>query len=103
MTGLRPFYRLCGYEPVAAVARGERPEKPLDAESIGLSPTLWGLIESCWSDSSSARPTARQLLEYLLPASLTWVPPPVYPTTELSALNTTDSDSSDSLLMSRMN
>jgi serine/threonine protein kinase len=97
LTGLRPFYHLCGYAPVLAVARGERPDKPLDAESLGLSHTLWGLVQSCWSESSSARPTARQLFDYLLPASRTWVPSPVYPTTEISPFNTTDSDSSSSL------
>ena len=80
LTGLRPFHHLPGYTPVPAVLRGERPEKPREAESLGFSHTLWGLVQSCWSESSSARPTAQQLFDYLSPAaSLPWAPSPDYP------------------------
>ena len=79
LTGLRPFYHFSAYTPVPAVLRGERPEKPREAESLGFSQALWGLVQSCWSESSSARPTAQQLFDYLSPASLTWVPPLEYP------------------------
>ena len=94
LTGLRPFHHLCSYSPVPAVLRGERPEKPLDAESLGFSHTLWGLVQLCWSESSSTRPTARQMLDSLSPTSLTWVHPPKYP---IDAGDITDSDSSGSL------
>ena len=98
LTGLRPFYHLRAHQSVFATAfailRGERPEKPPSAESLGFSPTLWGLVESCWSESSSARPTARQLLDYFFSASLTWVPPPVYPAIEIDASDVARSDSS---------
>ena len=96
LTGLRPFHRLCSYEPVPAVLRGERPEKPFDAESLGFSRTLWELVQLCWSESSSVRPTARQLLDDLSTASLTWTPPPLYPI-EADSEGITDSDSSGSL------
>ena len=33
----------------------------------------------CWSESSSARPTAKELLHHLQCASHTWVPPLEYP------------------------
>ena len=59
--------------------RGERPRKPLDAESLGFSETLWELVQLCWSESSSSRPTAQHLLDYLSPASPSWAPPLVYP------------------------
>ena len=100
LTGLRPFHRLHGYTPVPAVLRGERPEKPLDAESLGFSHALWGLVQLCWSESSSTRPTARLLLDQLASASLTWVPAPEYPASWADASGTTDSDSSDSLVAS---
>ena len=96
LTGLRPFYHLYSYSPVIAVTRGERPEKPRDAESLGFSNGLWELVQWCWSESSSDRPTARELHDYLSRASLTWVPPRVYPTST-DACRTVDSDSSDSL------
>ena len=93
LTGLRPFHHLWAYLPVPAILRGERPEKPLDAESLGFSYTLWELVQSCWSESSSTRPTARQLLDYLTPASLDWIPPTVYPTIKIDTSDITDSDS----------
>jgi len=80
-----------------AVLRGERPERPVDAESLGFSDTLWELVQLCWSESNSTRPTARQLLDYLSPASRTWVPPPVYPVIVADTFSVAYSDSSDSL------
>ena len=72
------------YSPVSAVLRGERPEEPLEAESLGFSNALWRLVQSCWSESSSTRPDARQLFEHLSIASLTWVPPRVYPVAKIT-------------------
>ena len=92
LTGVRPFHRLRPLKSVLAVLGGERPEKPPNAESIGFSHTLWGLVQLCWSKSTSSRPTARHLLNHLSPASLTWAPPPVYPAIEIN----TGSDSSGS-------
>jgi len=97
LTGLRPFHRLYTYEPVPAILRGQRPEKPLDAESLGLSCDLWGLVQSCWSELSSTRPTAQRLFDHLSPVSLAWAPPPVYPANGVDAEGITDSDSSGSL------
>lgn len=59
---------------IPAVVRGERPEKPSQAESLGISDTLWELVRSCWSELSSTRPTAQELLDYLLFVSPTWDP-----------------------------
>src|ERR1700753_867760 len=79
LTGLRPFHHIAAYTPVFAVMRGERPRKPLDAESLGFSETLWDLVRLCWSETSSTRPTAQCLLDYISPASHSWTPPLVYP------------------------
>ena len=97
LTGLQPFHHMFAYTVVSAVLRGERPEKPLDAESLGFSDALWELIELCWSESISVRPTAQMLLDFLSSASLTWVPPSVYPSIAIDTLSITYSDSSDSL------
>jgi len=97
LTGLRPFHRLCAYEPVPAILRGQRPEKPIDAESLGLTCDLWELVQLCWSESSSARPTAQRLFDHLSLASLAWAPPPLYPANEIDGFGITDSDSSDFL------
>ena len=93
LTGLQPFHRLHKFEPIPAVLRGDRPEKPRDAESLGFSSELWELVQLCWSESSSARPTAKQLWDYLSLASLTWVPPQVYPANGTDAPDTADTDS----------
>jgi len=96
LTGLRPFHRLSAYAPVSAVLKGVRPDEPSDAKSLGLSTTIWGLVKSCWSESSSTRPTAQQLLSCLSLASLTWVPPLVYPSIESDVPEIAVSGSSDS-------
>ena len=98
LTGLQPFHQMCAFSPMAAVLRGKRPEKPLDAESLGFSDELWGLVELCWSELSSGRSTALRLVDDLSSASLNWVPPPVYPIRTADAPGATDSGPSSSLM-----
>ena len=103
LTGLQPFHRLYGYGAVAAVLRGERPERPLSAESLGFSHTLWWLVQSSWSKTISIRPTAQQLHDHLSSASLTWDPPRMYPVVGIDAETITGSDLSDFLETSTTN
>ena len=93
LTGLQPFHRLHDYTVVVVVVEGKCPEKPLDAESLGFSSTLWELVDLCWKELSLARPTAKQLLSYLSAASPDWVPPPVYPIDETDLPDGADPDS----------
>ena len=79
LTGLRPFHHLGHYAVVITVQKGERPRKPDNAASLGLSDTLWRLIEMCWSEPPSTRPTAQELLHHIRNVSHVWVPPPEYP------------------------
>ena len=88
---------MLGYSPAVAVLRGERPEKPLNAESLGFSDVLWRLLQLCWSESRSTRPTAQQLFDYLSLAALAWVPPPVYPIVPIDTPNATGVGSCSSL------
>jgi hypothetical protein len=82
LSGLLPFHHLRFPIVICAILKGERPSKPPNALSFGFTDTLWELLQSCWNESVSTRPAARQLYDYLFSASLTWVPPPtVYPTT----------------------
>jgi len=84
---------MLGYTSVPAILRGERPKRPFDAESLGLSDALWQLAQSCWGESSSDRPTVQQLLDHLSVAALSWVPPPVYPAIAIDADEITGSGS----------
>ena len=74
LTGLQPFYRMPSPTFIPAVVRGERPEKPSQAESLGFSDTLWELVRSCWSESRSTRPSALELLDCLSLVAPTWDP-----------------------------
>ena len=96
LTGLKPFYNMVDFACVLAVVRGRRPSKPPHAESLGFSDTLWALTQSCWSETTSTRPTARQLLDCLSLASPTWVPPAVYPVVAGDPPSIVDSESTNS-------
>jgi len=92
LSGLSPFHHLRSQPAVAcAILGGERPREPLNASSLGFTDTLWELLQLCWSESASARPTARQLLDHLRLASHTWVPPAQHPATE-ETVSTLSSD-----------
>jgi hypothetical protein len=84
------------FSPVIAVVVDRlRPEKPLRAELLGFSDTLWELVELCWSESRSTRPSAVQLFDDISAAAArTWNPPSVYPI-EVNTDGTTGADSSD--------
>ena len=91
------------FSPVTAVVLdGRRPEKPPHAESLGFSDTVWESLQLCWCESSSARPTAVQLLGKLSAAALTWVPASVYPIV-VSTDNAAGVDSSGSSGVSPVN
>lgn len=46
------------------VLRGRRPERPKD-----IGDAIWKLVESCWNEDPTARPSPHQLVERL---SATW-------------------------------
>ena len=95
LTGLKPFYNMLGFTCIIAIVRGKRPPKPSHAESLGFSDTLWVLTQSCWSETTSARPTAQQLLDCLSLASPTWPPPAVYPVVAGDPPSLVDSESTN--------
>ena len=92
LTGRKPFYDKPHPTYIPAVLEGVRPDKPLHAQTLGLSDTLWELLELCWSRVRSSRPTAGKLLDYLSHVSPNWVPPAEYPVivTEASSTSSTD-------------
>ena len=73
---------LCGHHPyvgieldilvVNAIIEGVRPEKPEGAARLGFTENLWRILEQCWLEDRSARPSVEDILPYLNDATLYW-------------------------------
>ena len=48
LTGVPPFHDIRPMELKYHVLLGVRPEKPPNAEDIGISNSLWKLVQRCW-------------------------------------------------------
>jgi serine/threonine protein kinase len=67
-TGNIPFMSaMKDMQVIRLVLDGKRPSRPSDERSStrGLNDNIWHLIEQCWAQKSSDRPTAEQIVEYL--------------------------------------
>ena len=67
LTGFQPFYeqKYNMFELSYHVVCGERPAKPDNAEEIGFGGGVWELVETCWSQESTRRPTIENVLTHL--------------------------------------
>ena len=57
---------------VNAIIEGVRPEKPEGAARLGFTENLWRILEQCWLEDRSARPSVEDILPYLNDATLHW-------------------------------
>ncbi|KAJ7846469.1 kinase-like domain-containing protein [Mycena leptocephala] len=64
-TGKRPFAGVSSRTVMLKVSRGERPSRPDSASSSDLTNETWAVIEKCWKQKPSERPSARQVLKGL--------------------------------------
>jgi hypothetical protein len=66
-TGKTPFYESPDYRVLVLVLGGHRPPFPPSDICIAGNPDrdIWNLIEKCWQDESSKRPTACDIIEEL--------------------------------------
>ncbi|KIJ08350.1 hypothetical protein PAXINDRAFT_88972, partial [Paxillus involutus ATCC 200175] len=62
LTGKRPYDPIREIHVAGIVARGERPELPVDER---ISPQHESLIERCWSPQESTRPSAEDIMTLL--------------------------------------
>ena len=62
LTGEFPFYPRREFEVIHAVINGERPPKPENAEEIGMTEAIWGLMEECWKEDRAERPVMPEVL-----------------------------------------
>lgn len=73
---------LCGHHPfidivtdillIDAIVVGARPEKPKGAAQLGFTKDLWRILERCWMENRSARPSVEDILPYLNDATSQW-------------------------------
>lgn len=65
-TGNKPFYEFIN-EPsvIVKVINGERPSRPGQSHTLGLSDHLWELVQLCWHQDSSRRPDISSVLSWI--------------------------------------
>jgi serine/threonine protein kinase len=63
LTDKWPFFPRREAEVIHAVISGERPPKPENAESIGITEVLWDLLRECWGEDRKTRPNIAGVLE----------------------------------------
>ncbi|KAF9458878.1 kinase-like domain-containing protein [Collybia nuda] len=69
-SGVPPFHGTdSDYTAVLRVTRGERPPRPshcvrtgVSCSSSGLDDTMWSIVEDCWHQDPTARPTTTEIL-----------------------------------------
>ena len=57
---------------IDAIVVGARPEKPERAAQLGFTNDLWKILERCWLENRSARPSVEEILPYLNDATSHW-------------------------------
>ena len=55
-TGELPFGDVRHETAILMIVRGQRPEKPQDVESRGLTPEIWKFTQKCWHQNPTKRP-----------------------------------------------
>jgi hypothetical protein len=90
MTRTIPFSQYGNLTVMLKVTNGVRPERPTDAEVLGLTDAVWGLMEACWNQQWNERPAVSIVLSRLNEASRYWNLPS--PTTVSIHIESHDSD-----------
>ena len=78
LTGELPFSGIKSLELGFHVWSGVRPFKPDNAEDIGISESLWKLIQKCWDGQKARRPKIQEVVDGVGNAAANWhglIPP----------------------------
>ena len=67
-----PFRGMRASELAYHVPSGVRPPKPKDAEAIGISESLWELIQKCWDGDPRRRPRIQEVVKGVGNAAANW-------------------------------
>ena len=67
LTGCDPFhdYNLGVIQLLILISNGGLPKKPSNAKEIGFGSETWELVEECWRDKPTGRPTIERVLAHL--------------------------------------
>jgi len=50
---------------MSKIQKGERPNRPQEAQELGLSDLVWDMVDSCWQQDPGHRPTITDVVELL--------------------------------------
>jgi len=71
--GKTPYWEIARESEVTeAVYRGVRPKKPHEADSLGFTYGLWGILERSWMVDVDARPDVKTVVYHLSHAASNW-------------------------------
>ena len=95
LTGELPFRDVTSVQLGYLVGAGLRPPKPENAGEVGISDSLWELIQKCWDGEKTRRPQIQEVVDGVGEAAASWhelIPPSTVVHTEDS-----EEDESDEL------
>ena len=72
LTGELPLRNYRPQELAYYVSFGARPEKPANAQDIGVSDSLWELIQKCWDGQIAERPKIQEVVKGVGNAAAAW-------------------------------
>jgi len=72
LTGEQPFSNYKPQELAYYVSLGARPDKPQNATEIGISDSLWKLIQICWDRTIEGRPQIQEVVEGVGSSAAKW-------------------------------
>ena len=64
-----PFREYTDSDMLTEIQNGKRPQKPANATSLGITDSIWMLLEQCWDWEPERRPDASHVLSVLREAS----------------------------------
>ena len=72
LTGELPFHVIKPQEHAYCVLHGARPDKPANAGAIGISDSLWEVMQKCWERDKVRRPRIQEVVEGISGAAANW-------------------------------
>ena len=106
LTGFQPFHEQKRglFDITYHVVHGLRPARPDNAEQVGFGDGTWEVVEECWTEAATRRPTISQVLSHLKSVaafSATVDPTPEMPRESIENSSGLDSSSKGFMFLTR--